>query len=420
MTRFQLFAIFIVLVAIGSWVNARTSKLPREVAMLLVGLAGAFVLWSLDRFEPGLAASAIAISAINRLDFANTVLGYMLGFLLFAGAMQVDLREMRRRLVSISVLATAGVCASILIVGLGIWSASKMLGLTLPLPWALAFGALISPTDPIAVLATVKRGHLSRKLQVIMQGEALFNDGVGIVAFTSLVALAAGGSVNTPVGVLVTIFIEAAGGLLLGLGAGLVVLRAMRAIDDFAVEVTLSLALCMGVYAGAQALDLSGPIGVVGAGLLIGSQRGQAVMSLETQTYLRNFWSLIDEILNATLFLLLGLETLVVPFRIQQIGLAAAAIGLVLFARICVVAPWGLYLGLKHGERGAGATLVWGGLHGALSLALGLSIPEGPEKPLILSVTYAVVAFSIIVQGLTFGPFMAALQRPLLNKYEVR
>ncbi len=411
MTTFQLFAIFIVLVAGGSWANTRTAKLPREVAMLLVGLAGAFVLWSLDRLEPGLAASAIAISAIHRLDFADTVLGYMLGFLLFAGAMQVDLHEMRRRLVSISVLATAGVSASILIVGLGIWAACRTLGLDLTLPWALVFGALISPTDPIAVLATVKRGHLSKKLQTILQGEALFNDGVAIVAFTSLLTLAAGGGLHTPAGLLATIFVEAAGGLLLGLAAGVFVLRAMRAIDDFAVEVTLSLALCVGVYAGAQALHLSGPIGVVGAGLLVGDQRGRAVMSVTTQLYLRNFWTLIDEILNATLFLLLGLETLVVPFRLQEIGLAAAAVGLVLFARTCVVAPWGLYLRLKHGERGAGATLVWGGLHGALSLALSLSIPQGPEKALILSTTYAVVAFSIIVQGLTFGPLTDALQR---------
>jgi monovalent cation:H+ antiporter, CPA1 family len=412
MPTFQLFAVFIVLVAFGSWLNARTAKLPREVAMLLVGLAGAFVLWSADRVEPGFAASAIAISAINRLDFANTVLGYMLGFLLFAGAMQVDLREMRRRLVSISILATAGVCASILIVGLGIWGTCQVLDLGLPLRWALVFGALISPTDPIAVLATVKRGHLSKTLQVIMQGEALFNDGVGIVAFTSLLALAAGGGLNAPQFLLLSVFVQAAGGLVLGLAAGLVVIRAMDSTDEFGVEVTLSLALCMGVYAGAQALHLSGPIAVVGAGLLIGGQRTRAAMTETTHAYLRNFWSLIDEILTATLFLLLGFETLVVPFHAKEIGLAAAAIVLVLAARVVVVAPWALYLRRQHGERGAGTTLVWGGLHGALSLALSLSIPQGPERLLILSTTYAVVAFSIIVQGLTFEPLVAALQRP--------
>jgi monovalent cation:H+ antiporter, CPA1 family len=409
-TPFQIAAVFVSLVALGSWINTRTARLPREVAMLLVGLAGALALWTFGRFAPGATAAAAAIGAINHIDFADTVLGYMLGFLLFAGAMQVDLDEMRKRLISVSVLATAGVSASILVVGIGMWSAARALGLPLSLPWALVFGALISPTDPIAVLAAVKRGHLAKALQVIMQGEALFNDGVSIVAFTSLLAFAAGEGVGTPAKLLALVFIQAAGGLVLGLASGLVVIRAMRAIDDFAVEVTMSIALCMGVYAGAQALELSGPIAVVGAGLLIGSEHSRSAMSSETRTYLRNFWALVDEILNATLFLLLGFETLVVPFKSGQIGLAAVAIVLVLFARACVIAPWALYLRLRHGVRGAGAILVWGGLHGALSLALALSIPQGPERSLILSTTYAVVAFSMIVQGLTFGPLTAALR----------
>jgi len=408
---FQLAAIFVVLVACGSWINARTARLPREVAMLLVGLAGALTLKAISRFEPGLAASAAAISAIDRIDFADTVLGYMLGFLLFAGALQVDLEQMRKRLVSISVLATAGVSASILVVGLGLWSAAALLRLPLSLPWALVFGALISPTDPIAVLATVRRGHLPKPLQVIMQGEALFNDGVGIVAFTSLLALAVGTGFESPTRLLGVVFIDAAGGLLLGLAAGVVAIRLMRAIDDFAVEVMLSVALCMGVYALAQALHLSGPIGVVGAGLLIGNESKHIVMSETTRVYLQNFWTMVDELLNATLFLLLGFEMLVVPFRIEEAGLALAAIALVLFARSLVVAPWAIFLGFRHRLRGAGVTLVWGGLHGALSLALALSIPRGPEKALILGATYAVVAFSMIVQGLTFGPLTASIKR---------
>jgi CPA1 family monovalent cation:H+ antiporter len=285
------------------------------------------------------------------------------------------------------------------------------LALPLTLPWALVFGALISPTDPIAVLAAVKRGHLSKSLQVVMQGEALFNDGVGIVAFISLLAFAAGEGLGSPVHLLGLVFIQAAGGLLLGLASGLAVIRAMRAIDDFAVEVTLSIALCMGVYAGAQALGLSGPIGVVGAGLLIDGERARGAMRVETHAYLKNFWALVDEILNAILFLLLGFETLVVPFQPGEIGLAVAAIPLVLFARICVVTPWAVSMGRQQGARRAGVVMVWGGLHGALSLALALSIPQGPERSLILSATYAVVAFSMIVQGLTFGPLTAALKR---------
>jgi len=402
MSPFQIAATFMLLIAFGGWINARTLRLPREVAMLIVGLAGALTLWTLGRFAPDLTASAVALGAIKGIDFSDTVLGYMLGFLLFAGSTQVDLGEIRRRLVSISLLATAGVAVSILVVGFGLWGVARMLALPLPLSWALVFGALISPTDPIAVLAAVKRGHLSKTLQAVMQGEALFNDGVGIVAFASLLALAVGEGVGTPASLFGHIFLDAAGGLLLGLAGGAIAIRAMKAIDDFAVEVTLTLALCMGVYVGAQALGLSGPIGVVGAGLLIGGE-----CALPSRSYLRSFWTLVDEILNAILFLLLGFETLVVPFRRGQLGLAVGAILLVLFARILVVAPWAITL--RRREPGAGTILVWGGLHGALSLALALSIPQGPERALILTATYAVVAFSMIVQGLTFGPLTSAL-----------
>lgn len=404
MSPFHIAAVFMLLVAVGGWTNARTARLPHEVAMLIVGLAGALTLWALRHFAPDLTASAVALGAIKGIDFSDTVLGYMLGFLLFAGATQVDLAEIRRRLVSISLLATAGVAVSILVVGLGFWGIARMLALPVPLPWALVFGALISPTDPIAVLAAVKRGHLSKSLQAVMQGEALFNDGVGIVAFTSLLAFAAGEGIATPAKLFGTVFLDAAGGLILGLAAGAIAIRAMKAIDDFAVEVMLTLALCMGVYVGAQALHLSGPIGVVGAGLLIGGE-----CSLPSRSYLRSFWTLVDEILNAILFLLLGFETLVVPFRRGQLGLAVGAILLVLFARVLVVAPWAI--ALRRREPDSGAILVWGGLHGALSLALALTIPQGPERALILTATYAVVAFSMIVQGLTFGPLTAALAR---------
>ena len=404
MSPFQLTALFMLLVAAGGWINARTLRLPREVAMLLVGLAGALTLWVLGRIAPELTAPAVTMGAIKDINFTDTVLGYMLGFLLFAGATQVNLGEMRKQLGSVSTLATAGVGASILIVGFGLQYVAHGLGLPLSIGWALVFGALISPTDPIAVLATVKRGSLSKSLQALIQGEALFNDGVGIVAFTSLLAFAAGQGKESPLKLIGFVFVDAIGALLLGLAAGVVAIRAMKSIDDFALEVTVSIALCMGVYASAEALHLSGPIGVVGAGLLMGS-----VFSLPSRSYLRSFWTLVDEIMNAILFLLLGFETLVVPFRRGQPGLIAASIVLVLLARIVVIAPWAI--GLRKREPGAGAILVWGGLHGALSLALALSIPQGPERALILSATYAVVAFSMIVQGLSFGPLTSMLAR---------
>lgn len=410
MTLFQIGAIFMIVVAAAGWVNARTLNLPREVAMLVVGLLMAFALFGLTRVVPGFPALVAIKGAIGEINFPRTVLGYMLGFLLFAGAMQVDLAEMRRHLVSISVLATAGVFVSIVLLGIGLWAAAGLLGLSLPLIWAFVFGALISPTDPIAVLATVKRGQLSKHLQVVLQGEALFNDGVGIVAFTALVAVATGnGGAHSPGAVLLDVGIEAFGGLALGLAAGLIVLRAMRSVDDFAVEVILTIALAMGVYAGAQALGLSGPIGVVGAGLLIGGRGGHDVMSETTRAYLHNFWTMVDEVLNAVLFLLLGLEMLIIPIQPGQTRLMGIGILLVLTARALVVAPSGIYF--RRRERGTGIVLFWGGLHGALSLALALSLPQGPERNLILGLTYAVVAFSVIVQGLSFDRLAAAISR---------
>jgi CPA1 family monovalent cation:H+ antiporter len=408
LSSFDLAALFLALVALAGWVNARTLRLPNAVAMLFAGLAGALAISLIRYLRPDLTAGLIA--TLGQVDFAQAVLGYMLAFLLFAGAMQVDLTELRRRGLTVWSLATVGVLASTAVVGGGLWLAAGWLGVALPLPWALVFGALISPTDPIAVLATVKRGDLSKTLEVILQGEALFNDGVGIVVFTALLAFATGSS-PSPVLAFGSVVVQAAGGLTLGVVAGLVVIRAMRAVDDFVVEVSLSIALAMGVYAGAQALHLSGPIAVVGAGLLIGGRHARGAMSDTTQLYLRNFWTLVDEILNGLLFLLLGLQLLVVPIEAKLAGLCAAAVVLVTLARFAVVAPWGGYLRLKHGERGAGIILAWGGLHGALSLALALSVPDGPQRTIILAATYAVATFSIAVQGLSFPPLAAALRR---------
>jgi len=405
MTFFQLATLFIALVAVGGWLNARTLRLPHGVAMLLVGLFGAVALAAAGRLAPTAAVAQAVVRSIQQMDFSQTVLGYLLGFLLFAGAMQVDLSELARRRNAVWWLATIGVLVSTVLVGVGVWLAARWLGFSLPLPWALVFGALISPTDPVAVLATLRRGELSASLRVVLQGEALFNDGVGIVVFSALAAFAAGAA-PSPGQAVLQVALQAAGGLGLGLLGGFVVIRAARAIDDFAVEASLSLALAMGVYSGAQALHLSGPIAAVGAGLLLGDARGD-----QARPRLSGFWTLIDEILNALLFFLLGLELLVVQLNPGDAGLALAAIVLVLAARVVVVLPWGAYLHFRRDERGAPAILVWGGLHGALSVALALSLPPVAERPLILAITYAVCVFSVAVQGLTFAPLAARVSR---------
>jgi CPA1 family monovalent cation:H+ antiporter len=406
-SAFELAAVFMALVAAGGWVNARTLRLPHAVAMLLVGLIGAGAVLVLREVSPALGRGVV--EAVGRVDFARTVLGYMLAFLLFAGAMQVDLSELRRQRLSVFTLATVGVLASTVIVGFGAWAAARLLDVPLSLPWALVFGALISPTDPIAVVATVKRGNLSKTLQVVLQGEALFNDGVGIVVFTALLAYATGAAPD-PLRASAGVVVQAAGGLTLGVVAGLAVIRLMRMANDFAVEAALSLALAMGVYAGAQALHLSGPIAVVGAGLLIGDHHARGERAV-TEAQLESFWGLVDEILNALLFLLLGLMVVTLPLAPQLAGLSVAAVALVLMTRVLVVLPWGAHLGRRPGRLKASAILAWGGLHGALSLALALSVPAGPQRVVILTATYAVAAFSVAVQGLTFEALATWLAR---------
>jgi CPA1 family monovalent cation:H+ antiporter len=403
MSFFALATVFVVLVAAGGWANARTLKLPQGVAMMGVGLVGAVALAGLQRLAPGQADVRTVTGAVAGLDFPQAVLGYLLGFLLFAGAMQVDLSVLQRRSVSVWTLATLGVAASTVIVGTGMWLVGGWLGFALPLPWALTFGALISPTDPVAVLATLKRGQLPRTLKVVLQGEALFNDGVGIVLFTALVAFASGAAPR-PEQAIFQVVLQAAGGLAVGLIAAAAVIWAMRRIDDYVVEVSLSLALAMGVYAGAQALGLSGPIAAVGAGLVLGDSRGRATMSETTRAHLTSFWRLVDELLNAVLFLLLGLIALILPLHGRFGGLAVAAILLVLAARVVVVLPWAAFLRIRHGERGAAVILTWGGLHGALSVALALELPPTPMRTPLLAATYAVCVFSIAVQGITFAP----------------
>ena len=411
MTPFDLAAVFLAVIGAVGWLNVRFMRLPNATVMVLAGLLAAGLLLLLHGVLPGDKSVGGLIDELRRLDFPRTVLGYMLAFLLFAGAMQVDMAELKRRAGSVWTLATLGVLASTAIVGSGLWFAAKLLGLPLTLPWALVFGSLISPTDPIAVLAAVRHGKLSKRVEAILQGEALFNDGFGIVVFTAAVAIASGGHEVSPLTTIFEVGIEAGGGFAIGLVLGVLVIRAMRAIDEYAVDVALSLALATGAYSLAQALHVSGPIAVVVAGLMIGDRAAKSAMSEATQTYVRGFWTLIDEILNALLFLLLGLEVIIIPFELRAAGLWAVGIVLVLLARFAVVLPWGAYFHIREKEQGVSTLLAWGGLHGALSLALALSLPKEGPRELILSVTFAVVMFSVVVQGMTFAPLSVRIDR---------
>jgi CPA1 family monovalent cation:H+ antiporter len=311
-------------------------------------------------------------------------------------------------------MATVGTLISTAIVGIGLWLAAGALAIPLPLAWALVFGALISPTDPLAVLSVLKAVDVPKTLEIDMTGESLFNDGVGVVIFTVLVAAAVGtqGEGIDLLHIGRIFFIEALGGAALGLVTGYLAYRAMRAIDDYPIEVLISLALVAGTYTLASKLHMSGPIAVVVAGLLIGSRGPHDALSEETQRYLFGFWSLVDEILNSVLFLLIGLEVLVLRLDPSFGWLAAFAVPLVLFARLLAVSIPVLALSPSHiFVGGTIPVLTWGGLRGGISIALALSLPEVAEKSVILAATYAVVLFTIVVQGLSLRALVERVVR---------
>jgi CPA1 family monovalent cation:H+ antiporter len=379
-------------------------RLPHTIGLLIMGLVASLVLIGLEFSVPQISLYESMEELLRRIDFQNAVLNGMLAFLLFAGALHVDLSLLRRRAWSVGMMATMGVLISTAVVGLGLWCLSGLLGLDIPFTWALVFGALISPTDPVAVLSTLKSVQVPETLEADMAGESLFNDGVGVVAFTVIVAFASGGNGGDADALHIArlFFVEALGGAVLGLGTGYLAYRATRAIDDYPIETLISLALVTGTYAVAAKLHISGPIAVVVAGILIGNRGPHDAMSEQTQRYVFSFWTLVDEVLNSVLFLLIGLEVLVLRFEPAFAGLAAASIPLVLLGRFLAVAiPISVLQSRQTFVPGTIPVLTWGGLRGGISIALALYLPEVAAKPALMAATYAVVVFTIVVQGLS-------------------
>ena len=399
---FQVAAILLTATAVFAWINYALLKLPNTIGLLVMGLFASLLLVGLDAAFPGVELFHRLIETVRDIDFSKALLDGMLAFLLFAGALHVDFSRLRGRGLIIGIMATIGVVISTAVVAGGIWWVSRTIGSPLPFAWALVFGALISPTDPVAVLSTLKNMAVPKTLETDMVGESLFNDGVGVVLFAILLAAAGGGAgVDLP-HIAHLFFVEALGGGALGLLTGYAAYRAMRQIDEYGIEVLISLSLVTGSYALAGALHLSGPIAVVVAGLIIGNRGKARGMSETTRRYLYAFWTLIDEILNSVLFLLIGLEVLVLRFDTSLVWFAAASIPLVLAARLCAVALPAVTLGaLVAFVRGTIPVLTWGGIRGGISIALALSLPEVPERAPILAATYAVAIFSIVFQGLT-------------------
>jgi CPA1 family monovalent cation:H+ antiporter len=399
-------AVLLTLSAVFGWLNHKFLPLSRSVGLLVMSVTTSLFLIGLDAAIPAVHLLKPLSEGLRQIDFAEIVVNGMLAFLLFAGALHVDLATLRSRAVPVFILAVFGTSISTATVGFLFWCICSLMGIPVSLPWALVFGALISPTDPVAVLSTLRNTNVPSELKIETEGEALFNDGVGLVLFTILLQFASSeeGAHVSVAEVAELLIREAGGGIVLGLLTGYLAYRAMRLIDDYAIEVLISLALVTGTYAIALHLHVSGPLSMVAAGLLIGDRGPRYAMSEQTQSYLFALWTLIDEILNSVLFLLIGLETLVLRFDLRSFGLAASTVPIVLFARFVSVAVqpflfgWTRLLSMRNAPF-----LTWAGVRGGISVALALSVPDSPAKVAILTSTYAVVLFSIIVQGSTLG-----------------
>lgn len=407
---FDVAAILILLAAVLGYANHRFLKLPAAVGMTLMGALASLTIIALGTAFPAWGLAPLVERFLTGIDFHATLMEGMLSFLLFAGALHVDWNHMRANRAVIFALATFGVLISTAIVGIGTWWIGGMLGAAIPLPWALVFGALISPTDPVAVMAILKRAAVPPSLQATVAGESLFNDGVGVVVFGILLAVATGAEGFTWSHAASEFLREAGGGIAFGLVTGWIAFRAMHSIDDYTVEVMISLALVMAGYSLAHALHVSGPVAMAVAGLFIGNAGVAQAMSDMTQDYLIKFWELIDEVLNAVLFLLIGLEVVLISRQTGLLQFGLVAIPLALFARwLSVTLP--LLLLRRRIDLGELAipTLVWGGLRGGISIALALSLPNGPYRMPIVAATFVIVLFSVIIQGGSVGGLISRI-----------
>jgi len=400
---FDVTAVLVTIAAIFSYINYRYIKLPAAIGLMFIALAMSLGLIALAKLGfPGLEQAVERF--VLRIDFTEALMHGMLSFLLFAGALHVNLNDLAQQKWVIAILATVGTISSSFLVGALFWLLTSALELPVPFIYCLLFGTLISPTDPIAVLGILKSAGAPKSLETKITGESLFNDGVGVVLFIVILKIATGSEELSPPDIALLFVEEAVGGVVLGLILGAFAYWMLSRVDNYSVEVLITLALVMGGYSLALAIHTSGPIAMVVAGLLIGNHGRRLAMSERTRGHLDTFWELIDEILNTVLFVLIGFEVLILAFSGKTAIAAVLAIPMVLLARlVCVGVPIRVLALRRAFTPGAVRVLTWGGLRGGISVALALSIPPGPERDVILPVTYTVVVFSILVQGLTLG-----------------
>ncbi|HET9066914.1 MAG TPA: sodium:proton antiporter [Gemmatimonadales bacterium] len=406
-TVFDLIAALTTIAAVLAWANYRFVKLPMTIGLMVLSLVSSLVIVIAGRL--GVVPIDGLTDFVQAINFDDTVLNGMLGALLFAGALHLDSAKLIKYQGLILTLATVSVLMTTAVVGIGGWYLFTALGLTIPLSWMLVFGALIAPTDPIAVGAILRRVGVPKELETTITGESLFNDGVGVVLFILLIELL-GGEAITAATVAKLVAVEVIGGLVYGAILGYVVFRMLRAVDNYAVEILLTLALVTGGYAFAHVFHVSGPLAMVVAGLIIGTRGRQYAMSETTRHRLDQFWELVDEFLNAVLFVLIGLEVVILDVSDKVPVAAVLAIPLVLLARfISVAIPVAILPSGRSLPRGAAAILTWSGLRGGISVALALSLPASLYRDKLIAITYVIVCFSIIVQGLTVGKVTARI-----------
>lgn len=407
----EILTITIVLAAIFAYINHRWIKWPPTIGIMILSLVSSILMVVLGSSHYLLSRKAIELA--SSIDFQDVLMNFMLSFLLFAGAIHIDAGKLKQERVPVIVLATIGILISTFLIGGMVWFLFGLFHFPIPFIYCLLFGALISPTDPIAVLGILKEAKIPASLELKISGESLFNDGVAVVIFISIAEVARSGDFSA-VDVGKLFFQEAIGGLLFGAILGYAGFRALRSIDDYKVETLITLAVVMGGYFIAGHLHVSGPLAMVVAGMIIGNKaKGEGVSAI-TRDYLGKFWELIDEILNAVLFLFIGLEMLIIKVNTTVLIIAGFSILIVLLARwVSVIIPvFFLRYKIKF-ERNAVAILTWGGLRGGISVALALSLGTNMYRDQFVLITYVIVVFSILVQGLTIGKLAKRLLKPV-------
>ncbi|HBH07628.1 MAG TPA: sodium:proton antiporter [Flavobacteriales bacterium] len=400
MNAFNIIALLTVLAAAFSYINFRFLKLPTTIGLMAISLVMSLLIFVVNYFVPGVLTEAVQL--MRSIDLSEVILDIMLSFLLFAGALHTDYERLRKYIAPIISLASIGVIVSAILVALAASMILILFDIEINFVYLLLFGVLISPTDPIAVLGILKEAKVPKKLEIKIAGESLFNDGVAVVMFLVLLSLAKNADSVTALDVVQLFGLEVFGGLIFGFAMGYIAYRLMRSISNYEVEVLITLALVMATHVISVYLHLSAPLAVVVAGLLIGNRARGDAMGEQTENYIDKFWELVDLLLNAILFVLIGLELLLVEYHINWLLAGVLLIPLVVLARYAAVWP-AVQIFKKRLELlpGTAAILTWGGLRGGISIALALSLPEEMNRELILSLTYTIVVFSILVQGLT-------------------